>query len=131
MMTYITIIGVIKFSERILILRRSATRDYYPDRWQPVTGFVRERETAEEAVSREVREETGLDGHIIRSGKVIEVADEGSRWVIVPFLVEVGSMNVTIDLNEHSEFRWINPKDIAKYTCAPGTEEALKSLGFL
>ncbi len=114
-----------------MILRRSATRDYYPDKWQPVTGFVRERETAEEAVLREVREETGLDGHLMRASKLTEVADEWSRWVIIPFFVEVGSMNVTIDLDEHSEFRWINPKDIAKYDCAPGTEEALKSLGFL
>jgi ADP-ribose pyrophosphatase YjhB (NUDIX family) len=83
MKTYATVIGVVKFVNKILLLKRTKNRQSSPNKWQPVSGFIGEKEAAEDAVLREVEEETGLTGKIIKAGKVFEVSDDWGRWVII------------------------------------------------
>ncbi len=128
--TYATVIGVVQHRNNILLLRRSFSRSSSPNKWQPVSGYIKEKEAAEDAVLREVKEETGLAGKIVKKGEVFEVTDKWGRWVIMVFLVRVRGAKVCIDTNEHSEFVWINPKDINKYDLVAGVEKDLKVLGF-
>ena len=86
---------------------------------------------AEDAVLREVKEETGLRGKIIRKGKVFEVTDKWGRWVIMTFLVEVASTEISIDRREHSEAVWIKPENIDKYDLVAGVKKDLKVLQLL
>ena len=129
--TYATVVGVVKFGEKILILKRNPNRHSSPNKWQPVSGFIGEREAAEDAALREVKEETGLDGKITNSGKVFEVIDDWGRWIIATFLISVNSEKVKIDKKEHSEYKWIKPKEISKFDCVAGIEKDLKSVGLL
>jgi 8-oxo-dGTP diphosphatase len=46
-------------TQRYLILRRSAKKDFAPDSWECVSGRVEQGESFEQAVHREVMEETG------------------------------------------------------------------------
>lgn len=46
---------------RVLLLRRAHHRDYAPGAWECVTGRLEQGEGFEDALRREVREETGLD----------------------------------------------------------------------
>lgn len=131
MKTYATVIGVVKFGEKILLLKRNPDRHSSPNKWQPVSGFIAEREAAEDAVLREVKEETGLDGKIVKAGKVFEVTDDWGRWGILAFLISVNSDKVKIDLKEHSEYKWIKPKEITKFDCVAGIKEDLQSVGLL
>jgi 8-oxo-dGTP diphosphatase len=48
-------------SSRYLLLRRSGEKDFAPGRWECVTGRVDQGEGFEDAVRREVREETGIE----------------------------------------------------------------------
>lgn len=57
------VIVVIRRGDRFLLARSSRTRRYY---YSLVAGFVEPGESAEEAVAREVREETGLEVTNIR-----------------------------------------------------------------
>jgi 8-oxo-dGTP diphosphatase len=136
MATYVAVIGVVKLKNngddhnyRILLLKRNAQRRTSPNKWQTPSGFINEGESAEEAVLREVKEETGLDGVIERSGAVFEVADEWARWIIIPFLILVNSEEVAIDTREHSEFRWVKVKQVSSFECVKGIEEDLKAVG--
>jgi 8-oxo-dGTP diphosphatase len=129
--TYATVIGVVIFEGKILLLKRTDNRHSSPNKWQPVSGFIGEREAAEDAVLREVKEETGLKGKIIKVGKVFEVSDNWGRWVIMPFLVSVETDRVKIDKTEHSEYKWVKPKEIKHFDCVAGVKEDLEAVGLL
>jgi ADP-ribose pyrophosphatase YjhB (NUDIX family) len=133
MQTYVAVTGVVKLSDddRILLLKRTAKRRTSPNKWQTPSGFIKEGESAEEAIVREVKEETGLEGIIIRCGNSFEVIDEWARWVIIPFLISVESDNVIIDTSEHSEFKWIVVEQITSFECVKGIEDDLRAVGLL
>ena len=131
MKTHVTVVGIVKFNEKILLLKRNPNRHSSPNKWQPVSGFIEEREAAEDAVLREVKEETELDGKIIKTGKVFEVIDNWGRWIIISFLISVDSDKIKIDPEEHSEYKWIKPREITKFDCVAGIEKDLESVGLL
>ena len=130
MATYVAVIGIVKLDDdRILLLKRNARRRTSPNKWQTPSGFMNEGESAEEAVLREVKEETSLDGTIMKSGSVFEVVDKWARWVIVPFLISAKSDKVVIDTSEHSEFRWVNVDEVSSFECVEGINEDLRAVG--
>lgn len=131
METYATVIGVVQFKNKILLLKRTGNRHSSPNKWQPVSGFIGERESAEDCVLREVKEETGLDGKILKSGRVFEIKDEWGRWIILPFLVTVDSDKIKIDPEEHSEYKWIKPEEISEFDCVAGARKDLEFLDLL
>lgn len=137
MATYVAVIGVVKLNSNgdernddyILLLKRNAQRRTSPNKWQTPSGFINEGESAEEAILREVKEETALDGTIKKSGSVFEVIDQWARWIIIPFLILVKSDKVVIDNKEHSEFKWIKVDEISNFECVKGIDEDLKAVG--
>lgn len=129
--THTTVVAVVQHDDKILLLKRNQKRTSSPGKWQPVSGFIGEREPAEAAALREVKEETGLSGEIIKSGQVFEVTDDYGRWVIVPYLVRVTSDDVTIDPNEHDEYTWIVPADIDQFDTVAAAHQDLTALGLL
>ena len=132
MQTYFTVTGIVKNKGKVLILKKSKDDYNYPNRWSFCSGYVKEFESAEDTVLREIKEETNLNAKITKSGKLIQVYDEkkGKNWVMMVFLCEVKSRNVRLD-HENVEFIWINYKDIKKYNTVPGLEKDLKVLGLL
>jgi 8-oxo-dGTP diphosphatase len=137
MATYVTVVGVVVVpnkdddnSYRVLLLKRNAHRRTSPNKWQTPSGFMKEGEPAEEAILREIKEETSLDGIIKQSGMAFELVDEWARWIIVPFLISVASEEgVFIDTQEHSEFRWMKVDEISSFECVKGIDEDLKAVG--
>ncbi len=130
MPTYVTVIGIVKlYDGRILLLKRNANRRTSPNKWQTPSGFMKEHESAEEAVLREVKEETSLQGTITKCGKSFEIVDEWARWIIIPFLISAKSDKVKLDEAEHSEFRWITVDKITNFECVKGIEDDLRAVG--
>ncbi|MDP3765787.1 MAG: NUDIX hydrolase [Nanoarchaeota archaeon] len=132
MKTYFVVTAVVKNKNKVLILKKSP-RDYnYPNRWSFCSGYVKEFESAEGTILREIKEETGLKAKIIKKGKLFQKNDKsnGKSWVIMPFLCRVTSKNVKLD-HENVEFKWINYKGIKKYQTVPGLEKDLKVLGLM
>ncbi|EEL48710.1 MULTISPECIES: NUDIX hydrolase [Bacillus cereus group] len=82
--------------------------------WSLPAGFVNEGETIDEAVKREILEETGISAHVkgvigIRSGVI---RDEISDNMII-FLLEPEGEEITVQEKELSEVAFLHPKDIA------------------
>ena len=130
MKTYFTVTGIIKNKSKILILKKSPKDWNYPNKWSFCSGYVKEFQSAEENVLREIKEETGLVAKIMKKGRLFIVNDKKNKksWVIMPFLCEVMSRNVRLD-HENVDYRWISHKDIKKYPTVPGLEKDLKVLG--
>lgn len=86
-----------------------------------------EDESAEDAVIRELREETGLEGEILETGDPYIGSGELGYWRIYPFLVEVAG---SVELNyEHSDYRWVEPGEIKELETL-GAMKATDKLGF-
>ena len=113
MNTYIISSAIIKYSNKYLIGKRTKTKKFDPDKWEFISGFIDTSESAEEIILREVFEETSLNGKIIKTGKPIELIEENStRWIILPFIVEVNSSKTKLNKNDHQELRWVNLNEL-------------------
>ena len=96
-----------------LLLERIKSKSGF---WQPVTGGVEEGESIEDAVFREVLEETSIRKEdiirIFRDVYYFELkSDFFEKNIIKEFVFgfEVKSnVNVHIDAGEHDKFKWVN-----------------------
>ena len=80
--------------------------------------------------TRRIREETGLQGgevKFLKAGREFEVRDrqQGTAWVVHPFLFEAFfPQNVRVD-GGHSEFKWIKPAELELFETVPGLDQAM------
>lgn len=132
MKTYFAVTGVLMNKNEVLILRKALDDRNYPGKWSFCSGFVKEFESAEDNVLREVKEETGLNAKIVKKGKLVEVVDHENKktWIAVPFLCEVNSRDVKL-CHENIEFKWIKIKEFKNYDGVPGLEKDLKRFNLI
>ncbi|MBW2988723.1 NUDIX hydrolase [Candidatus Woesearchaeota archaeon] len=130
METNFSVTAVIRFKGKFLILKRASDNRHHPDRWSFCSGFAKEFEPAEKACLREVKEETGLDIEIIKTGRIVEVIDKkyGKRWVIAAYLCRPHTSDVKL-CSENTTFRWASLEELKNYNFVPGLAKDLESLG--
>jgi nicotinamide-nucleotide amidase len=121
----------LEHQKMILILRRSGKVSTYKRAWAGVSGYL-ETDPLDQAYT-EIREETGLFKSTVKlicTGKTIEVADNRlhTKWIVHPFLFHVTDPERLKTDWEHTEFKWIKPRDLAKYDTVPGLTRALNSV---
>jgi len=97
----------------LLMLRNKAPVKGF---WWVPGGRIRRGESLEEAVLRELREETGLEGRIIRRVGVINQIFPEIHTISVFFHIEVEDEKVQLN-EEHSAYKWFSklPKDAHPY----------------
>ncbi|KAA0545370.1 NUDIX hydrolase [Bacillus sp. BGMRC 2118] len=83
-------------------------------KWSIPAGFVNADETIDEAVRREVKEETGIDGVVkgiigIRSGVI---KDKISDNMVIFTLKPVGNTSITVQEMELEEAIFVNPEEL-------------------
>jgi 8-oxo-dGTP pyrophosphatase MutT (NUDIX family) len=145
-----TIVGALLVSKdgKIFVVRPDPkNKGAYEDFWVIPGGGVEDGETPEQAVIRETLEETGID----ISDCKIEFADDkktgqseknlkpsGERVLVKMKFIEfriilkdvAGNTPVTLS-HEHSEYRWLDPDDLANYRLSPPSEQLVRQLGYL
>ncbi|MCZ7551167.1 MAG: hypothetical protein B6D39_02060 [Anaerolineae bacterium UTCFX2] len=103
-------------SGRYLLLRRSAQRDFEAGAWECVTGRVEQGESYEQALYREVREETGVEVRI----EFLLATTHFYRGAAIPENELLGAIySCTLETpgeamhgDEHSESRWLTLAEI-------------------
>jgi 8-oxo-dGTP pyrophosphatase MutT (NUDIX family) len=110
-----------------LLLKRLPERNGF---WQPVTGGVEEGETRDEALQREIMEETGVGNivAVIEGLYYFEFSDPTLNQEYV-YGVEVSSSEeIVLDSKEHSEYRWCSFQEALQLLHWKENKEALKKL---
>lgn len=101
---------------RFFFQRRSPDRRLFPNMWDIVGGHVEPGETLEEALHREVLEETGWSvSHVLATvGEYPYRGDDGLDRVETDYLVRVDGdlLRPRLEAGKHTEFRWLAEHEI-------------------
>jgi 8-oxo-dGTP pyrophosphatase MutT (NUDIX family) len=110
-----------------LLLKRLPERNGF---WQPVTGGVEEGETRDEALRREVMEETGVRNivAVVEDLYYFEFSDPSLNQEYVCGVEVSPTEKVVLDGREHSEFRWCCIEEALQLLNWKENKEALKKL---
>jgi 8-oxo-dGTP diphosphatase len=112
---------------RLLFLKRPDDCDWNPGRWDLPGGKIEALESFDDALRREVREETGLD--VTVQTLLAAVEDEADRFRLVHLIFLGGKAEGEVRLSdEHSFFSWMHPGDIDSRELCSYLNEALGSL---
>ena len=122
---------IVRFGDKILLLKRSNNVSTYKGKWQVVAGYLDEVRPLKEKVLEELREEIGITEKQIKKikyGKILEFHDKdiGKTWIVNPVLAELKEKpQIKIDF-EHTEYRWIKPEQIEKFDIVPNLKESVR-----
>ena len=111
--------------DQFLLLKRANGRDLFSGLWEFPSGLIEKNESPEDAALRELNEETGLIGEIIRSGESFHV--EGTEIVVHPVLVKVSREDVNAS-KEHSNFNWTDIEKTDEFDTVPEIEKDFEKL---
>jgi len=122
-------VGVVAVRDgRLLLVRRG--RGVGAGRWSLPGGRVEPGETLTEAVRRELREETGLDGTVDGLCGVAERMGDGYHYVILDYWVEVAAGD-PVAADDAAAVRWAGRDDLARLDLVEGLVEFLADHGVL
>lgn len=104
-----------------------------PNTWSVPAGKIENGESAEEAMVRELKEETGLIFSIgdLRFHKIFYILYDFEKPVFdfeySIFSIELDSKpKIKLDLNDHKKFKWVTPKEALKMNLIPDEEPCIR-----
>lgn len=115
--------GIILQNKKILLLKRSNYTERYPGFWGCPGGRAKKRETAEQNVIREVKEECNLD---FTPTKIIKKG----IWKNVKYYRFLGNWSGKIKIQEEevTDYSWFSYSEAIKLQLSFDYEEILKIL---
>ena len=114
---------------KIPIFRRSQRVGTYRGKWAGISGYIEAGNAPFDQAVEEVKEETRLDKgdiELVKEGQPLEVIDKqlGRKWIVHPYRFRVSNPEKIMVDWEHTEVKWIDPRDIGKYETVPKLAEA-------
>ena len=122
--------GILRKGDKILIMKRSNEVGSFQGRWAGISGGVLDAEKPEDAMVREIEEESGLGRESYRlsvTGSPIFARKDTRVWKVFPFLLDIIEGEVSLDW-EHDEFQWITVDDLDSYETVPRLENVIDHL---
>ena len=121
---------VVNKDGRILITKRSSKIDYMPLKWDIPGGTVEVGETVEEALLRELLEETHLNVIPIRPVYVYSNLSQipSKQTVQIIYSCKYLGGDIVLNPDEHDDYQWINRSELKDYECIAFLDAFSKSL---
>mmetsp|Transcript_40836 Transcript_40836/g.73130 ORF Transcript_40836/g.73130 Transcript_40836/m.73130 type:complete len:144 (-) Transcript_40836:660-1091(-) len=106
---------------KVLLLKRSPTARTDPGAWARPGGALEFGETAEECVTREVLEETGVHVQNLAFLDMTQNICEGQHWVALGYTADYcGGVVTNTEPSKHDDLQWCDParppSPLAPYT---------------
>ena len=117
--------AIIKKNNKFLIVQRNKNK-HLGLKWEFPGGKVKESETFEKALMREIKEELNIS--ISMYEKIAEEKYKDDKIDIILHYYLCSLENGTMKLNEHEAFLWVEKKDFYKYDFAEGDGNILSLL---
>ena len=118
--------AIIRMDNKFLILKRSIDSKVYPEHWDFPGGKLEHGEKFDEALVREVKEETSMD-IFVEESEFIFVENEVNNSYIVLFNCEKSKGEVKLS-SEHSEFKWVTKSEAMKLKLEPFLKAFFESI---
>ncbi len=90
---------------KVLLIQRSGNDPTGANTWENAGGNIEHGEIPEEAMKREIREETGIAEIIIERVAYVTLVNAEEPYLIIAYLCEAQTEAVTLS-NEHQSFIW-------------------------
>ena len=97
---------------RVLLLRRAAEASYRPGNWDFPGGNVERDELHGAALTREIREETGLSVGAFCPLKVVSDLDPDGTYVLHIVYTCSAETSAVVLSREHSEYSWFGQTEL-------------------
>ncbi len=103
--------------------------------WNSVAGYIDKPVTLRQKILEELREELGIwedELAEIRIASPYRSVDKkiDKTWIIFPCLARLKTLpKITLDW-EHTQYRWISPEELKKYSIVPDLDKSLKKALF-
>ena len=115
--------------KQVLLSKRKKGGLFYPGYWNLPGGLIELGETPEKAVEREVKEEVGIKIKVIKyTGKVYQKMIKKEKLyetITLPYYAKI-IKGTPKPLDETTEVKWFNPKEIKKMKLAYNHKQILK-----
>jgi 8-oxo-dGTP diphosphatase len=121
--------AVVVDHDRLLLVKRA--RGWATGRWAVPGGKVELGESLAEALTRELREETGLDGVCGPLVGWAEIVEPEAHFVVLDFEVTLVTDRDPIAGDDAAEVRWVDLPDVAELDLVDGLAELLHDAGII
>ncbi len=123
---------VVRYNDKILLVRRSSDLRLYPGYWNGVSGFLDDHQGILEKVRTELREELGIPASKIkrvRIGQIFEMEAPKYKktWIIHPILADIVTSDIRLDWEAQSH-EWMTLAEAKKKKTLPGFKQVLKEI---
>ena len=111
-------------------MKRSEHVTFLPGVWEDIGGRLKQFEEPEDALRREVWEETGLEIEIIRPINIFHLfhgeRNADNEMIIITYWCRSHSDHVVLS-QEHSDYRWLSPRQALRLAEHEGVRSDLEA----
>jgi len=112
---------------KILTIRRSASAPRNPMRWDLPGGILDLGEAAKEGITREIKEETGLEVKDVKVADVISKYDEKNEFWVTIFYTSTAATNKIKLSYEHVQYKWVSMDEFVELDASEKLKQFVNS----
>ena len=126
-MFHVAVKAIIRYKGKVLIIKRSEYDSINAFIWEFPGGRIHFREELKDALSREVKEETGLT---VSVGDILYATNceicETRHCVIISYLCKIEEVTISLS-EEHTEYIWADRMQLQEFLHKPILDDLCRS----